>query len=119
MVNVLSNRVVVRHPAVSLRRTLEHLLRHRRFPYPHYLVTHPDRSQSADYANMDGLSAHRRYRIETAKLLLELAAVVSPEAWFQGLAEIDRMVQKIQQRGGVVVFVRMPTTDEHLALDQE
>ena len=41
-----------------------------------------------------------------------------PDAWLGQLREVVRWVEKINARGGKVVFYREPVSGEHLALDE-
>jgi len=83
-----------------------------------YAMLQRDRTIAADYerANVPGLRAHfadalaADYRARPAP---------SPELWLDDLGSVARAVQAIQQRGGRVVFLRMPTADEHWRLDRE
>lgn len=94
---------------------------------PQYIVTHPDRTRSADYsgANLRSLrlrsarfemddmsSAQPAAEIEQReRSMLERIAALQPadaELFAQRGREIEAMTRQIQARGGRVVFVRMP-----------
>lgn len=86
---------------------------------PPYVVTHADRTQYADYSRSDVVKQKKRQldkvgkRADRTRSTEEQAA-----AWLQKAMEIEPYVDKIQARGGRVVFVRMPTCDERWELDQ-
>ena len=114
---LLQQRLAVVNPIVSPRRIIESLARDRILPRPWYLVTHSDRSRSADYTKID-IVRHRRERIDRVRQEYLALGSFSPEQWAKRCGELRQMVERIRARGGQVVFVRYPTTDEHLELDR-
>lgn len=76
-------------------------------PSPNYLITHVDRSKQADYTRADLRALTRKieesYRPDKVR-------GVCPEQFDNDLTSLEAMVERIQQRGGQVVFVALPTS---------
>lgn len=89
------------------RRTLEGLLRDRRWPHAIYVATRPDRSRLADYhfKNVDARLQRNEERLRGRRLWKK-----GPAAWLRHAMLLEPYVQAIRARGGEVVFVRMPMT---------
>lgn len=117
MNSFLQDRLIVLSPQVKIDRVLRSILARDPLPRPLYLITHSDRSKCADYSlkNVEKERSHRIKRVSD-----KLAnVVVSPEVWMQDVKHVEMWVKMIQQRGGRVVFVRFPTSDEHWEIDEE
>lgn len=111
----LQKNFVIFYPTLRLDRIVNSLIKKRFLPAPYYLITHSDRSRSADYTKLD-IVAHRRERIRKSSANQYHP---TPENWIDQAMEIEPLVQAIQNRGGQVVFVRYITTDEHYEFDQK
>jgi hypothetical protein len=112
----VQSRLVLVHPRVSFLNTLAGLARDGRFPEMEYLVTHYDRSISADYRAIPDLATLRAQAIENSRRLY--AAVGETADWLEDLGAIELSVRRIQSRGGRVVFVRLVSTDESYELSE-
>ena len=73
-----------------------------------YVRTLPDRSQQADYSKVDRELAYQR-RIELVRGAEEPVFKEIPDL-DQRLAALEAMVERIHQRGGKVIFVRLPSS---------
>lgn len=91
----------------------------RELPEPFYLTTFPDRSRLADYSKMKDVEAHRKERLRRIREIESARIPVSFDAWLQDVREVAEWVHMIQRRGGRVVFVRLPTSGEHWAIDDK
>ncbi len=93
-------------PFLNLAKIGAVALTRRRFRAPYHVITFPDRSQHADFQKIDDLKA---FQAQQAK---RVAAAkypdTTPQQWLQATAEVEAMAQKIWDRGGKVVFLRMP-----------
>lgn len=96
------------------RRMITGLVADRRVPPAPYLVTHADRSRSADYrmANLQRLRKKRMAGVTGSVAGLE------PDAWLDEARAVEPFVRAIQARGGRVVFVRMPTSGPYLEVTE-
>jgi hypothetical protein len=86
-------------------------------PFNDYVVLRSDRVGFIDYRRTD-IAAIKERRI--ADLETYYRENPAPEAggWLHDLDAVSDWVQKIEARGGRVVFFREPVTGEHLALDE-
>ena len=114
----IQKNVVSTRPFLSLRRILPKLLRGD-IPEPSYLLTHPDRWRTADYTAIDIEEARRRKLKRLRKYYQESHRPISSEEWLDSILRVDEMVERIQRRGGTVVFVRFVTSGEHRELDEQ
>lgn len=89
------------------RRTVERLLRNRKWPPAIYVATRPDRSRRADYTrkNVDERRRRNEERVRGRRLWKKGSA-----AWLRQAMLLEPYVRAIRARGGDVVFVRMPMT---------
>lgn len=87
-------------------------------PARHYTRLLEDRTISADFgrANVKGL---RQNFVQGLAADYEKRPPPSPARWHDELEPIAEAVKAIQARGGTVVFLRMPTSDGHWALDRQ
>jgi hypothetical protein len=94
-------------------RALSMLITHHRWPRAIYLTTWADRSRSAHY-RLVNIKARRKHRIERLRAQSAKDTRPDPEAWLDQAVKVEPFVEAIRARGGHVVFVRFPTSDEHL-----
>lgn len=86
-------------------------------PPQHYTRLQPDRTIAADYRRADVPGLRQHFTDALAADYLKHPPP-SPERWRADLEGIAAAVSTIRQRGGQVVFLRMPTADSHWELDQ-
>lgn len=86
-------------------------------PYKEYVTFERDRSGGTDYRKSD-IVAIRNARVADLKKYYPLYTPPTPEAWFAEMREVVRWVEKINARGGKVVFYREPVSGEHIELDE-
>ncbi|MBL8309291.1 MAG: hypothetical protein JNL19_02610 [Burkholderiales bacterium] len=86
-------------------------------PYKEYVTFERDRSGGTDYVKSD-LAAIRGARVADLKKYYPLYTPPTPDTWLDGMREVVRWVEKINARGGKVVFYREPVSDEHYHLDE-
>jgi hypothetical protein len=87
-------------------------------PPRHYTRLLDDRTIAADYEQADVPGLRRHF---VASLAEDYRQHPPPDAgrWLADLEPVRQAVRAIQSRGGRVVFLRMPTADEHWALDRD
>ena len=61
-------------------------------------------------------AAHRQRRATTT---LRALGSVNPDVWLANALRLEPAIEKLEARGGKVVFVRWPTSGEHWQLDRE
>lgn len=86
---------------------------------PNYMTTYEDRSRLADYDKME-IARHKNDRLRVVDThFRELLPNISTVLLAKQLADIDKDVRKILDRGGNVIFVQFPVSDEHWAIDEK
>ncbi len=86
-------------------------------PYREYVTFERDRSGGTDYARSN-MAAIRAARVADIKRYYETSTLPAPAAWLNEMREVIRWVEKINARGGKVVFYREPVSGEHLEVDE-
>jgi hypothetical protein len=114
---LLESHLVTRNPSVSLRRTIKAIVEQGRLPYPLIMFTLPDRSQYVDYSMADDLEERRAYQAFIAKEQYEQGREPIAQ-WREKAGELERMIEAIHGRGGHVVLVRYPTTEDAWRYDE-
>ncbi|WP_376697364.1 hypothetical protein [Wenzhouxiangella sp. EGI_FJ10305] len=87
-------------------------------PPQNYTTMESDRTIAADYEQADVPGLRKHFTEALAADYREHPAP-SPRRWLSDLKRIEQAVARIQERGGRVVFLRMPTADEHWQLDRK
>jgi len=115
---VESRLAVVRYE-LHPRLLISEVRRKRRLPEPTVIATHFDGSRHNYYHRMDDqtLREMRTDRVSRAATEYRRLPRLVPEVWDGLVDEIAGYADRIEARGGRVVFVRMPTSGEHLAMD--
>jgi len=93
-------------------------------PLPFYLTLHADRFKAGDYLLLNkypnySIAAHYNMRLERHKGMYSGLLPVDETAFQNNLKTLKNDVEKIQKRGGKVVFVRFPTSGGVLELDEQ
>ena len=86
-------------------------------PYKEYVTFERDRSGGTDYRKSD-LPGIRAARVADLKKYYPLYTQPTPDVWLSEMREVVRWVEKINARGGKVVFYREPVSGEHIELDE-
>ena len=113
--NWFNSRLAATNGELNIYRLLTRSLQGNTLPAPNYLVTLPDRARTADY-RLINIAAHRRGRIARASTALDAKSMTSA-AWLAKAAHLETWARIIQARGGQVVFLRLPSADEHWQID--
>lgn len=86
-------------------------------PRPPYAPMRSDRYRPADYALTD-ITRLRAARLARQKEITAAAEPLPASEFRDRVERIEAMVQRIRARGGTVVFLRLPTCGEILALEE-
>ena len=86
-------------------------------PYKEYVTFERDRSGGTDYRKSD-LPAIRNARVADLRKYYPMYTPPTPDEWLAEMREVVRWVEKINARGGKVVFYREPVSGEHIELDE-
>ena len=82
-----------------------------------YVTFERDRSGGTDYRKSD-LPAIRNARVADLRKYYPMYTPPTPDEWLAEMREVVRWVEKINARGGKVVFYREPVSGEHIELDE-
>jgi hypothetical protein len=99
---------VFRYPGLSPEKLAKQFQKRDR-PRPAYAPMRPDRFREARFTPED-IPRISASRIKLERAAMEDAEQISPREFQERLASLDADVRKIRQRGGDVVFIRMPSS---------
>jgi hypothetical protein len=105
------------HPALRLDDLIAGALETGHLPSPYYIETHADRSRLADYSSVD-IAAHRQFTLGREHWMCDNRSLPGPEIWLENAAKLNDWVRAIQARGGDVIFMQFPTSDEDLHYEE-
>lgn len=111
--SLFQNNFVFLNPQSSSFRLWGNILGQQNLPEPFYTKTKIDRSQLSDFRRADGKALKRLHdsRIQGIKKSSE-KGYLNPQEWLEKTNHWQPLVEKFQQRGGRVIFVRMPVSQE-------
>lgn len=89
----------------------------REAPRPPYAPMRTDRYRPADYALTD-IAKLRATRLERQREIVAAARPLTAEEFADRIAQIEDMVQRIRDRGGSVIFLRLPSCGATLDLEE-
>ena len=87
-------------------------------PQGEYVTFERDRSGGTDYVKSD-LAAIRNARVADLRKYYLMYTPPTPDVWLNEMREVVRWVERINARGGKVVFYREPVSGEHIELDEQ
>lgn len=112
----IQNAFVVVQPALNPKKILGDWIWRQQLPQPSYRQGYFDRCIDADYQRLDAVS-HREWRLNRVRSSYERWGAPTPEGWKEKATPLVTAAEAIRKRGGKVVFVRYPTSDEYWELD--
>jgi hypothetical protein len=114
------HRFLFLNPQSNSLRLWGNLLVEREFPEPFYTKTLPDRQQLVDYERAEPtmLQLLHDERLKAAKHLLKQKPL-PPDEWLELTGHWGTLIQQFEQRGGKVIFVRMPVSDERWKFERQ
>ena len=86
---------------------------------PDYVRMHADRSIELDFRLVDDLERLREMSLASFRMRYDALVNPAPVELDRDLKEINLAVSRIQDRGGQVVFLRMPSSGARLELEEE
>ena len=87
-------------------------------PYKEYVTFERDRAGATDYRKSD-IAAIRGARVADLKKFYPMYTPPKADVWLNEMREVVRWVERIDARGGKVVFYREPVSGEHIEMDEE
>jgi hypothetical protein len=105
-------------PYLNLIKVAGNLIFKKKWRTPNYLKTHEDRTRAADYTKSN-FSFQKTERIVHAEgRYKQLSSRITTQLLKRQIASMDGAIEKIILRGGKIVFVRFPVSDEHWNIDE-
>ncbi|MGL4230207.1 MAG: hypothetical protein ACRCWJ_02470 [Casimicrobium sp.] len=86
-------------------------------PHKEFITFNRDRSSGTDYVRSN-TAAIRNHRIAELRENYPKFKAPTPEEWLAANLDIAEWVERINRRGGKVVFYREPVSDEHFEMDE-
>ena len=113
----LQERLVLVRSAFSAVNIAQRFLNHHGMPLKDHTVVRADRVGFIDYRHPDLAWTHEK-RVFDLKNYYRDNTPTPPDEWLADLAVVSEWIERIQRRGGRVLFFREPESDESLALDE-
>jgi hypothetical protein len=116
----MESHLVLLDGEVSPRLLLTDLVSGSGFPQPSHIWMSFDRERKADFSRAD-VASLRANRIAREKFLYSRWRTTPPsdEAFSAAVLELRELVSRIQDRGGRVALVRLPTSDELWEMEEK
>jgi hypothetical protein len=115
---VLSH-LAIRSAESGILASLKQLVNRGALPTAQYVTGSADRSMKYDFSGVQQLEQSRKEKANSYRSRYAEQPFPASEQIDADIKEIDEFVRRIQDRGGQVVFVRMPSSRERLALEEE
>jgi hypothetical protein len=88
-------------------------------PFARHIRMRADRSLEFDFSGVQNLEQFTKEKVEAYRGRYARAEFPTPEGFDHDIEDIEEFVHSIRARGGQVVFARMPSSGERLALEDE
>jgi hypothetical protein len=118
----VDDRLATKNAATGMHAAWERLLDQKPYPTPDRVRIRADRSLELDFSKLERGETLEEFidrDVERVRARYEAARIPTAEELGDELEEINRFVQRIQDRGGNVVFIRLPSTGKRLALEEK
>lgn len=116
----LQSHFIFLNPQSSSLRLWGNLIAKRQLPEPFYTTTVSDRQQLTDYARADARALYTLYqnRLNGIKQSVK-QPFPNPEQWLKQTDHWHILVKQFQTRGGRVIFIRMPVSQERWEIERQ
>jgi hypothetical protein len=111
--------LAIRNERTGMHAALKHLADYARLPPDPRVQMKVDRSNELDFPPIAILETARARNALRYRFLYETAYHPPPTELDDSLQQVDGFVRRIRDRGGEVVFVRMPSSGERLQIEEE
>ena len=111
--------LAIRNAEYGIFAASKELINHGELPHARHITGRQDRSMRFDFSKVDGLDRFRKTKAEVYRKRYKREPFPPPAVLDGDIREIDHFIRRIQARGGQVVFVRMPSSRDRLALEEE
>ena len=107
--NIVRDSFIFLSPELNLEKLFRHFISHWGLPVPGYVSTTFDRHHSLDF-DKSNVFRLKRKRFENFKK--KIHTIPDAETWLEGVLRVEPAIRRIQLRGGNVVVLRLPTSQE-------
>jgi len=119
MATFMQKHLTIIDPYLNIIKVVGDIIVKKKWRRPNYLVTYEDRSRSADYTKID-INRHKALRLQKINVQYrQLLPRISTHLLMQKIADISIAIKTIKHRGGQVILIRFPVSNEHWLVDQE
>jgi hypothetical protein len=119
MSTMVQAHLVISDPHVMIKPVLLRYLKIKKLPSPRYLITYSDRRKEADYSKLN-INKHKQKRLERLAQYYEKDNAPLPlNQWIHEVVDVYSWVRQIENRGGKVIFLRLPTKKAHWEMDEK
>ena len=116
--NFFQERTVLLDPHVSIAKVLGELRLKKRIRQPRYWTILKNRNLLYDFTKIN-IMDYRQHKLQKSdSLYRSIAHRLSPETFSKSVYKLSRATSLIEKRGGKVIFVRLPVSEEHWELDE-
>lgn len=112
-------RLAIRSSESGIWAALNELGNRGALPFSRHIRMGADRSIEFDFSGVKNLKQFREEKVEMYRRRYAEAQFPTPEGLDLDVEDIENFVRSIRARGGQVVFLRMPSSGERLALEEE
>jgi hypothetical protein len=112
----VQSQLAIVYPKLDLRTNISYMLREKAVRPPEYVIMRFDRSCIGDFTLVD-VEQHRIRKVNSMEEALAKDPPLPPEEWAASLAPVRLAVERIQKRGGKVVFIHYPKRGEYYGLE--
>ncbi len=106
------------HPLLGLKDLVNHWSKYHSMPKPFYASAHYDGSAFGDYTKVNTIPLKKHFISEKRKNYQEYP-IMNTLIWQEQVKKLADYIKKIKHKGGQVILVRFPTSDDHWVLDEQ
>lgn len=118
LLNYWQEKMVIAGPSFGLADSLSRMLGKGHMPHPPNFTTERDRNSTLDFSVVDATVLAANFA-QGLKENLEVQPPLEPQRWLDDLAHVADWVERIQQRGGKVIFYTPPVVGAQYSLAEE
>jgi hypothetical protein len=117
--STVRDRLAIASAETGIWAALNGIIKQRALPFARQITMRADRSLEFDFSGLKNLEELKKEEVEMYRRRYVAAQFPTPEELDLDVKGIENFVRSIRARGGQVVFVRMPSSGERLALEDE
>lgn len=114
----LQSHLVLLYPTLRPDLVIKNGIETKSLPRPFYVRTRFNRFRNGDYTKIY-VENFKKRGVERMRRRFIVQPVSPPDQWLNDLEEVETWIRRIQQRGGTVILIRMPSSGEGLQIEEE